>query len=213
MLEDLREVRRLRPGDADPLLLTAEIHMEFGRDERALGFLEEAVRLERSPRTLAARARCLARLGHLTEAKDSLGPEPIDPALRGAEIEILIRERPERAKRIIAEKTAGLEDRLAALTEAAAVLVELDEPARALAILEQVAGRANQTFRDKWQESGFRLTPDARSFGWTRQRYHLVRGKALHALGRRAAAHAAFTKAEALGGSSRLMLEVRDLLR
>ncbi|MHC4972701.1 MAG: transglutaminase family protein [Planctomycetota bacterium] len=213
ILEELREVLRLQPGNADTLLLTAEIYMEFEHHERALGLLEEAVGIERSPRTLAARARCLARLGRLTEAKDSLGPGPIDPALRRAEIEVLIRERPEETERIIAEKTVGLEDRLVVLTDAAAVLVELDEPTRALAVLDQVADRANRAFKDEWAKSGFRVMPDARSFSRTRQGYHLVRAKALHALGRRAAAHAALTKAEALGGSSRLMLEVRDLLR
>ena len=213
ILEELREVLRLRPSDPDTLLLTAEIYMEFEHNERALGLLEDAVRIERSPRTVAARARCLARLGRLTEAKDSLGPEPIDPALRGAEIEILIRERPEETERILAEKTEGQVDRLAILTDAAAVLVELNEPTRALAVLDQVADRANRTFKDEWEESGFRLMPDARSFHWKRQRYHLIRAQALHALGRRAAAHAALTKAEELGGSSRLMLEVRDLLR
>jgi len=107
---------------------------------------------------------------------------------------------------------ASLKNRLVLLTDVAALLVELDEPARALAILKQVADRANRSLVDKWQESGFRRMPDPRSFSGTRQRYHLVRAKALHALDRRAAAHAALTKAEALGGSSRLMLEVRDLL-
>ena len=213
LLEELRKVRDLRPGDARPLLLTAEIHMEFGHHEAALGFLGEAVRLERSPRTLSARARCLARLGRLAEAKKSLGPEPLDPALRGAELEILIRERPGEAERIIAEKTAGLKDRLLPLTDAAAVLVELDEPAQALKVLEQVADQANRDLVDQWEESGFRIMPDPRSFRGTRQRYHLVRAQVLHALDRRAAAQAALAEAEALGGSSRLMLEVRDLLR
>jgi len=213
LLEALRETRQRMPEDAGPLLLMAEVHMEIGAYDRALELVEEAVGLDHSPRTLAAQARCLARLGRLKEAREALGENPDDPALRGAEIEILLLEDPARAQEIVAQKTRETDDALIVLVDAASVLVKMDEAAAALAVLKQGADLANRSFKNDWIESGAGILLDPRSWSLKRQRYHLIRAKALHALGRKGAAREALAEAEKLGGSFRLMLEVRDLLR
>jgi regulator of sirC expression with transglutaminase-like and TPR domain len=213
LLDAFGELRRLVPEAAEPLLLIAQVHMDFEEDERALEVLEEAARIEPSPRSRAMRARCLARLERFDEANQAIEGAADDPLLRTVRLEIHIRRQPENAERLVEEATQKPEERMAVATEAARVLVEIREAAAALAVLDQAAEEANRSYKQDWLTTKGGISLDPRSWSGKRQRYFLVKAKALHAAGQQGAANAAFAKARELGGSSRLMLEVRDLLR
>lgn len=214
----LQEMRQRVPEDARLPLFMADLHAGMGDTERALELAEEAFRVEDNAATRAAKARYLARLGRLDDARETLGVVGNDPGLRRAELEIRLREHPERAEKIVAEAIVSEpvrsdDDALVVLVEAASVLVAMNEARSALAVLDRGADAAAQSRTDAFLENIDGMMMDPMSWGMKRQRYYLVQAKALHALDRKSEAIAALSKAEDLGSAGRLTLEVRDLLR